>query len=204
MNHSVSHKRVAILVADGFEQVEFTKPKQALEEAGAEAVVVSLKKQAIRGFNHHEPGDSFDVDMSVDEAAAADFDALMLPGGVMNPDLLRGNPKAVEFARSFFESHKPVFAICHGPQLLIEADVVEGRTLTSWPSVRSDLENAGAIWKDAPVVVDKGLVTSRKPDDIPDFNEKMLEELAEGKHPGQRAGGWTNRQVGQHPSQFGG
>src|SRR5690554_6170981 len=165
----LNNKRVAILVADGFEQVEFTEPRRALQDAGVETVVVSLKKQPIHGFNHHERADSFEVDQSLDEADPGEFDALLMPGGVMSPDELRGDQRAIDFTRAFFKAQKPVFAICRGPQLLISAGVVEGRTMTSWPSVRIDLENAGAHWRDEAVVVDQGLVTSRKPDDIPRF-----------------------------------
>ena len=187
MNDSVKNKRVAILVADGFEQVEFTQPKKALEDAGAETVVVSIKKDRVQGFNHSEPADWFDVDMSVDEAREGDFNALLIPGGIINPDMLRGHEGAVAFARSFFQARKPVFAICHGPQVLITAGVVEGRDMTSYKTVRVDLENAGANWQDASVVVDNGLVTSRNPDDISDFNAKIIEELGEGRHAAQHA-----------------
>lgn len=187
MLQNASNKRVAILVADGFEQVEFTGPKKALEDAGAETVVVSPQMGSVQGMNHAEKGDLFESDMAVDDAAREDFDALLLPGGVLNPDTLRGDERCVAFARSFFEQGKPVFAICHGPQLLITAGVVKGRTLTSYPTVRVDLENAGARWVDESVVVDEGLVTSRNPDDIPDFNAKIIEELLEGVHTGQHA-----------------
>lgn len=185
MDTQISHvngKKVAILVTNGFEQSEFTEPRQALLEAGVTVTVVSLESGEIQGMHHDRAGDRFPVDVTVAEASSSDYDALLLPGGVMNPDTLRGDEKAVAFAREFFHASKPVFAICHGPQLLITADVVKGRTMTSFKTVRVDLENAGARWLDQPVVVDKGLVTSRTPDDIPDFNSKMLEELAEGRH----------------------
>jgi protease I len=178
-------RRVAVLVADGFEQVELTKPMEALRDAGADAVIVSPADGKVKGWKHTEWGDQFDVDVKLDDANADDFDALVLPGGQMNPDNLRVNQKAVEFARSFFEAGKPVAAICHGLWLLVEADVVRGRTVTSWPSIRTDLENAGAKWVDRSVVVDSGLVTSRKPDDLADFNRKMVEEIGEGVHAGQ-------------------
>ena len=173
--------KIAILVTDGFEQVELTSPKQALEGAGAETTIVSLKDGKIQGYHHDEKGDAFDVDMTVDDAKVEDFDGLMLPGGVKNPDTLRMNQKAVAFVKGFFDANKSVAAICHGPWTLVEADVVRGRTVTSWPSIRTDLKNAGAKVVDREVVVDNGLVTSRKPDDLPAFNAKMVEELAEQK-----------------------
>lgn len=187
MTYDLHGKKVAVLATDGFEEVELTKPLEALRGAGAEALVVSIHDGEITGWNHHERGDAIPVDLTVDEAQPEDFDALMLPGGVMNPDSLRTNTRAVRFVRSFFEAGKPVAAICHGPQMLIEADVVRGRKLTSFPSVKTDLINAGANWVDQPVVTDQGLVTSRKPDDIPQFNAKMLEEIAEGIHAGQHS-----------------
>jgi protease I len=185
--HNLSGKRVAILVADGFEQVELDQPRAALNSAGALTQVVSPAKGQAKGVNHDQPAAGVKVDVALDSAKAGDFDALLLPGGVMNPDSLRQEKKAVEFVRAFFESGKPVAAICHGPQVLIEAGVVRGRKLTSYPSVKTDLRNAGAEWVDEVVVVDNGLVTSRKPDDIPRFNEKMLEEIAEGVHEHQHA-----------------
>lgn len=184
-NHNQSQlagKKVATLVASGFEQVEFTKPRDALVEAGVEVTVVSLKPGKIQGMNHDKPADQFPVDLVVSDAKSADYDALFVPGGVMNPDALRGDEEAVAFVREFFDASKPVFAICHGPQVLITADVVNGRDMTSYKTVRVDLENAGANWMDESVVVDQGLVTSRNPDDIPDFIDKMLEELGEGRH----------------------
>ena len=178
-------KKVAILVTDGFEQVEMTKPRQALQEAGAETKIVSPKSGQIQGMHHADKGDKFDVDISLDEARPDEFDALMIPGGLMNPDQLRSTSEALEFTRHFFKEHKPVAAICHGPWVLIDAGVVRGRRLTSWPAIKTDVKNAGAHWVDEEVVVDNGLVTSRKPDDIPAFNEKMIEEFCEGKHAGQ-------------------
>jgi protease I len=181
-NHDLSGKRVAILVADGFEQVELDGPRKALDEAGATTQVISPAKGQVKGMNHDKPAAGAKVDVPLDQARPDDYDALMLPGGVMNPDTLRQEKKAVEFVQAFFKAKKPVAAICHGPQVLIEADVVRGRKMTSYPSVKTDLKNAGATWVDEVVVVDNGLVTSRKPDDIPRFNEKMLEEIAEGVH----------------------
>ena len=160
--------------------------KQALEQAGAQTHVISLKSGNIQGFNHHDKGDQIPVDVAIDSANPNDYDALVLPGGALNPDQLRTNSRAVEFVKSFFEAGKPVAAICHAPWMLIEAGVVKGRRLTSWPSLQTDLRNAGATWVDQEVVVDKGLVTSRNPDDLPAFNSKMIEEFAEGKHEEQR------------------
>ncbi|MEP6808990.1 MAG: type 1 glutamine amidotransferase domain-containing protein [Chthoniobacterales bacterium] len=180
-------KKVAILVASGFEQVEMTKPRAALEEAGAETTIVSPKAGQIQGMNHADKGDKFDVELELDSAKAGDFDALLIPGGLMNPDELRSTPKALEFAKHFFKAGKPVAAICHAPWVLIDADVVRGRTLTSWPAIQTDVKNAGGTWVDEEVVVDNGLVTSRRPDDIPAFNRKMVEEFAEGKHEQQSA-----------------
>ncbi len=185
--HDLTDKIIAILVTDGFEQVEFTKPKEAVENAGAKVHVISLEGGKIQGFNHAEKADQFDVDKTVDSVNAADYDGLILPGGVHNPDTLRTNEKAVSFVRDFFTQHKPVAAICHGPWTLIEAGVVKGRTVTSWPSLKTDLENAGATWVDEEVHVDQGLVTSRNPDDIPAFCAKAVEEFAEGKHKLQTA-----------------
>jgi len=182
VNERVKGRKVAILVANGFEQSEFTEPRQALDDAGAVTTVVSLDHGPIHGMHHHTLGDHFLVDKTIDEVSADDFDALLIPGGVANPDSLRGNDDAVAFARAFVEAGKPTFAICHGPQVLITAGVVKGRTMTSYKTVRIDLENAGANWVDKSVVVDEGLVTSRNPKDIPDFNAKILEELAEGRH----------------------
>jgi len=180
MPGELNGKRIAILVADGFEQVEMTKPKAALEEAGARTEVVSPSRGEVQAWRHFDKGDKFPVDVPLDTANPKDYDALLLPGGVANPDQLRGIPKAVDFAKQFFEAGKPVAAICHGPWLLVEADVVRGRSVTSWPSLRTDLKNAGANWIDQEVVADNGLVTSRKPDDIPAFNRKMIEEFRQG------------------------
>ena len=174
--------RVAILATDGFEQVELTDPKEALEREGAVTHIISPKADEIKGWKHTEWGDRFPVDASLDEADPHEYDALLLPGGVMNPDKLRMEPNAVDFVRHFVDSGKPVAAICHGPWTLIEAGALPGRTVTSYPSIKSDLINAGALWVDREVVVDSGLVTSRKPDDLPAFNAKMIEEFAEGKH----------------------
>ncbi len=187
MAKKLDGRRVAVLVDNGFEQVEMTSPMEALREAGAEPIVVSPQRERVKGWKHTEWGDTFDVDVHLDSARADDFDALVLPGGQMNPDNLRLNRTAVDFVRAFFEAGKPVAAICHGPWLLVEADVARGRRVTSWPSIRTDLRNAGADWVDEPVVVDSGLVTSRKPDDLPQFNRKMVEEIAEGVHAGQHA-----------------
>ena len=170
--------KVAILVADGFEQSELIKPKRGLEAAGAWTTVVSPARKTVQGWNHDEKGDECPVDVALDEAVADNYDALVLPGGVMNPDQLRTIPHAVSFIKAFFDAGKPVAAICHGPWTLIEADVVKGRTMTSWPSLKTDLRNAGATWVDRDVVNDRGLITSRKPDDIPAFNQAMIEELA--------------------------
>lgn len=167
-------KKVAILVADGFEQVELTEPRKALDEAGARTQIVSPVKGEVQGWKHFDKSDHFKVDVPLDSASAEEFDALLLPGGVANPDQLRTNPKAVAFVKSFFDAGKPVAAICHGPWTLIEADVVRGRQMTSWPSLKTDLTNAGAHWRDEEVVEDNGLVSSRKPQDIPAFNQKML------------------------------
>lgn len=181
-------KRVAILATDGFEQQELLEPRAALEKAGAKTAVVAPKSGSIRGWNHDDWGDKVKVDIPLERARSADFDALLLPGGVMSPDELRRDARAVELIREFFLAGKPVAAICHGPWLLVEAGVVRERTLTSWPSLRTDIRNAGGRWTDREVVVDAGLVTSRKPDDIPAFNRRMIEEFAEGAHEGQRVG----------------
>jgi len=186
MNEQLRGRTVAILVADGFEQVELTEPKAALEEAGARARIVSPADGRVKGWKHTEWGDSFHVDVKLEDADCGDYDALLLPGGVMNPDKLRLEEKAISFIRGFIKAGKPVAAICHGPWTLIDAEAVRGRTLTSWPSLKTDLTNAGANWVDQEVVVDNGIVSSRKPDDLPAFNRKMIEEFAEGKHAGQR------------------
>lgn len=186
MSQQLNGKKIAILVAHGFEQVELTEPKQALEQAGAQTHIVSPEQGQVKGWQHTEWGDQFPVDVPLNQASADDYDALLLPGGVMNPDHLRRNQQALQFVRSFFEAGKPVAAICHGPWTLIDAGLVEGRKMTSYESIQSDLKNAGAQWVDQEVVVDQGLVTSRKPDDIPAFNRKMIEEFAEGRHEQQR------------------
>lgn len=174
-------RRVAILLTDGFEQVEMTEPRQALETAGAEAQLVSSKTE-VQGYHHDKPGDQFPVDMPLAKAKADQYDALLLPGGVANPDALRIDKQAVAFVQAFVDAGKPIAAICHGPWTLIETSAVKGRRMTSWPSLRTDLKNAGAEWVDEEVVVDRGLVTSRKPDDLPAFNRKMIEEFSEGSH----------------------
>ncbi|HEX5514775.1 MAG TPA: type 1 glutamine amidotransferase domain-containing protein [Gammaproteobacteria bacterium] len=186
MPQDLNGKKVAILVADGFEQVEMTEPRRALNEAGAETILVSPADGKVKGWNHTEWGSQFKVDLPLQQADAEDFDALLLPGGVINPDRLRLQPKAIEFVREFFEAGKPIAAICHGPWTLIDADAVRGRTVTSWPSLKTDLKNAGAHWVDQETVSDHGLVTSRKPDDIPAFNRAMIEEFAKGVQKRQR------------------
>jgi protease I len=184
---NLSGKKIAILSTDGFEQVELTEPKKALEEAGAKTEVISPHGGEIKGWKSTDWGDKVKVDRELKTVNADDYDALLLPGGVMNPDKLRMDPAAVSFVKKFFDAGKPVAAICHGPQLLIEAGVVKGRKLTSWPSLKTDLKNAGAEWTDQPVIVDRNLTTSRKPDDIPEFNRAMIEqfsgvEMMAGRH----------------------
>ena len=179
-------KRVAIVAADMVEQVELVEPRKALDEAGAQTDLISLKPGEIQGFNHFDPADKLKVDRTIEEVDASEYDALMVPGGVGNPDQLRGDENVVSFVRDFFEAGKPVAAICHAPWVLVEAGVVEGRKLTSWPTLQTDIRNAGGNWVDQEVVVDQGLVTSRRPDDIPAFNQKMIEEFAEGVHAAQR------------------
>jgi protease I len=181
-------KRVAFLATDMVEQVELTEPWKAVKEAGATPELVSLEEGEIQGFNHYDKGDTFKVDRTVEEASEEDYDGLVLPGGVANPDFLRADENAVRFVRSFFEAGKPVAAICHGPWTLVEADVVRDRKLTSWPSLQTDIRNAGGNWVDEEVVVDNGLVSSRKPDDLPAFCAKLAEEICEGEHAGQKAG----------------
>lgn len=178
MAEIIKNLRVAILATEGFEQPELIDTRKGLDEAGAGTQVISPKTGKIRAWNRTDWGEEVAVDVVLDEAKPEDFDALLLPGGVINPDKLRMIPKAVEFVKSFFAQGKPVAAICHGPILLIEADVVRGRTLTSWPSIKTDIRNAGGHWVDREVVVDDGLVTSRKPEDIPAFNGKMIELFA--------------------------
>jgi protease I len=181
-------KTVAFLATDGVEQVELTEPWKKVEEEGGTPQLVSLESGEIQGFNHLDKGDTFSVDKTVQEASESDFDGLVLPGGVANPDFLRADEDAVGFVRSFFESQKPVAVICHGPWTLVEADVVRGRRITSWPTLQTDIRNAGGDWVDEEVVVDNGLVSSRKPDDLPAFCAKMAEEICEGRHEGQKAG----------------
>jgi len=187
MSDQLQGKRIAILVAnEGVEQVELTSPSDALREAGADLDLLAPDEDEIQAFNHLDKGDTFTPDKAVGEADPDDYDGLVLPGGVANPDQLRTDTDAVQFVRAFFEAGKPVGAICHGPWTLINAGVVEGRTLTSWPSLQADLRNAGAEWVDEAVHVDQGLVSSRRPDDLEAFNAKIVEELAEGVHEGQR------------------
>jgi protease I len=185
MANKLQGKRIAFLATDMVEQVELTGPWEALQDEGAELELVSIEEGEIQGFNHYDKADTFKVDRTVEEANASDYDALVLPGGVGNPDTLRTDENAVQFVRDFFEQGKPVGAICHAPWMLIEAGVVRDRTVTSWPSLTTDLRNAGANRVDKEVVVDNGLVTSRWPDDIPAFNKKLIEEFVEGRHEQQ-------------------
>ncbi|MDN3564026.1 type 1 glutamine amidotransferase domain-containing protein [Paeniroseomonas aquatica] len=182
MAGELNGRSVAVLATDGVEQVELTEPVKALKAAGAKVVVVAPKPGTIQGWNHMDKGDAIPVDQALDQVDPAGFDALLLPGGVVNPDQLRLEPKAIDFIRHFVQAKKPIAAICHGPWTLIDAGGVSGRRMTSWPSLKADLGNAGAQWEDSEVVTDRGLVTSRKPDDIPAFNRKMIEEFAEGRH----------------------
>jgi protease I len=186
MANELNGKRIAFLATDGVEQVELTEPLRAVRDAGADVDLVSLGDE-FQGFNHLDKADSFRADRIVGQVSATDYDGLVLPGGVANPDALRMDASAVAFVHDFFEQRKPVGVICHGPWTLIEAEVVRNRTITSWPSLRTDLRNAGANWVDEQVVVDEGLVSSRKPDDLPAFCAKVVEEFAEGRHAGQRA-----------------
>lgn len=185
MGTPLKQKKVAVLVADGFEQIELTSPIEALEQAGAQVDIISLHSGKVRGWQKTDWGDEFDVAKTVSEADPQDYDALTLPGGVLNPDTLRKNADAVSFVNHFMESGKPIASLCHGPQVLIETNALKGRKMTSYASVKTDLQNAGADWIDKEVVVDQGLVTSRGPDDLPAFNKKMVEEFCEGKHPRQ-------------------
>src|SRR3954463_2672552 len=178
----LSGKKVAIITENGFEEVELTSPKKALEEAGATVHIVSPQKEKVKAWNHDHWSIELPVDVNVSDADPADYDALVIPGGVLNPDQMRVNEDCVEFAKDFLRSGKPVAAICHGPQLLIETGMLQGRNMTSFKSVRTDLENAGVIWEDKEVVVDHGLVTSRSPKDLDAFNRKMVEEIREGIH----------------------
>ena len=185
MTERLTDKRVAFLATDGVEQIELTEPWKAVEAEGGSPELVSLENGEIQGFEHLDHGDRFSVDRTVSEASASDYDGLVLPGGVANPDFLRADEDAVRFVRDFFEAGKPVAAICHAAWMLVEADVVNGRTLTSFPSVRTDVRNAGGNWVDEEVVVDAGLVTSRRPDDLPAFCDKLVEEICEGRHKDQ-------------------
>ncbi len=191
MTQSLEGKRIAFLATDGVEQSELEQPWHELQKAGATVELLSVHKGAIQAVRHMDKGDTFEVDRLVGDADASDYDGLVLPGGVANPDTLRANDKAVRFVRQFFEQSKPVAAICHGPWTLIEADVVRGRTITSWPSLKTDVKNAGGQWVDEEVHVDQGLVTSRKPDDLPAFCAKAIEEFAEGPHMRRRQAGAT-------------
>jgi protease I len=187
MGEELKGRKIAFLAGDGVEQVELTEPWKALEGAGAQVELVSIESGSIQGFEHLDKGKKFTVDRTVSDVNAADYDGLVLPGGVANPDFLRTVDDAVKFTRQFFEQGKPVAAICHAPWTLVEAGVVDGRTLTSWPSLQTDIRNAGGKWVDEEVVVDSGLVTSRKPDDLPAFCAKAIEEFAEGRHSEQAA-----------------
>jgi protease I len=182
MTKQLEGKRVAVLVADGFEQVEMTEPRKALDQAGAKTTLISLEGGKVQGFNHDKPGDAFPVEKTIDSVSANDYDALLLPGGVANPDRLRINQRAVAFVKAFADAGKPIASICHGPWTLVEAGVLRGKTLTSWPSLKTDIQNAGGTWVDEEVHNHHGLITSRKPADIPAFNRKMIEEFAEGRH----------------------
>lgn len=195
MNQNLNGKRVAILVADGFEQVELTEPRQALDQAGAKTEIVSPVQGKVKGWQHTKWGDEFPVDTSLDSANAGNYDALLLPGGVMNPDHLRRSEKAVQFVKHFWDAGKPIAAICHGPWMLAEAGIANGTRLTSFHSIKTDMKNAGADWVDEEVVTDNGLVTSRGPDDIPAFNRKMIEEIAEGRHDHHRESVFAGKQM---------
>ena len=179
--------KIAILATDGFEQSELTEPRQALRDAGADTEIVSPKQGRLRGWNHKEWGDEVSVDQGLEDADPKDYDALLLPGGVLNPDALRMLPPAVAFVKAFFDADKPVAAICHGPWTVVECGAARGRRMTSWPSLKTDLKNAGAHWVDKEVVVDQGIVSSRKPDDLPAFCKKMVEEFKEGRHQQRHA-----------------
>ena len=187
MADKLQGKRVAFLATDMVEQVELTEPWKAVKDAGGTPELVSLEEGEIQGFNHYDRADTFKVDRTVEEARAEDYDALVIPGGVGNPDTMRTDENAVQLVRDFFEQGKPVAVICHGPWMLVEAGVVRGRKVTSWPSLQTDIRNAGGDWVDQAVVVDDGLVTSRKPDDLPAFNEKIVEEFGESRHEQQAA-----------------
>lgn len=184
---NLNRKRVAILATNGFEESELREPKKALENAGAEVHIISDASGTIKGWSDGNWSNTYNVDKTLDNVNQSDYNALVLPGGVINPDILRRNKSAVQFVKSFFENHKPVAAICHGPWLLAEADVLKGRKITSFSSIKTDMINAGANWVDEEVVVDEGLVTSRSPKDLPAFNDKLVEEVYEGKHEEQTA-----------------
>jgi protease I len=181
----LSGKKIAFIATDMVEEVELTEPWKAVEDAGATPELLSIKSGEIQAFNHYDKSKKYPVDKEISAARMDDYDALVIPGGVGNPDTMRMNDDAVEFVRSFFEAGKPVAVICHGPWMLVEADVVRGRTVTSWPSLQTDIRNAGGVWVDEEVHVDRGLVTSRKPDDLPAFCTKLVEEFAEGVHERQ-------------------
>jgi protease I len=185
MANELNGKRIAFIAADGVEQVELTEPWKAVEQAGGRPELISIKPGKIQGVNHMDKADTFPVDRTFDEASPDEYDGLVVPGGVANPDFERMHPPAVDFVRRFVTQGKPTAVICHGPWMLVEADVVRGRTLTSWPSLKTDIRNAGGTWVDEQVHVDRGLVTSRKPDDLPAFCAKLVEEIAEGSHAGR-------------------
>jgi protease I len=189
MAQKLDGRRVAILATDGVEEVEYTEPRSAVEQAGARVELISIKPGRIQAVQHTDKSNTYPVDRTVDQANPDEYDALLLPGGVANPDKLRTDQRAVAFVKSFVDAGKPVGAICHGPWTLVEADAVRGRTLTSWPSLRTDLRNAGATWVDEQVHAEHGLVTSRKPDDLPAFCAKVVEEFAEGRHQAGLTGG---------------
>jgi deglycase len=186
-NATLEGKRIAIIAADMVEQVELVQPRKALDEAGAQTELISMEPGTIQGFDHFDPADEFPVDHAIDEVDASDYDALMIPGGVGNPDQMRGDQRMVQFTRDFVDQGKPIAAICHAPWMLVEAGIVGGHTVTSWPSLRTDIHNAGGAWVDEEVVEDSGILTSRKPADIPAFNEKMIELFASGT--GSKSGG---------------
>jgi protease I len=185
MANRLEGKKVAFIATDGVEQVELTEPWKAVEKEGGTPELIALESGEIQGFEHLDKGDTFPVDKTAADARSEDYDGLVLPGGVANPDFLRTDADVVRLVREFFKAGKPVAAICHGPWTLVEADVVRGRTLTSWPSLRTDIRNAGGHWVDEEVRVDAGLVTSRKPDDLPAFCDKAVEEICEGRHEQQ-------------------
>jgi protease I len=187
MDQKLAGKKIAVLATNGFEQSELLRPKQALEQAGAKVDVISPESGPIRGWDHKQWGQELKVDRNIADVKAEEYDGLLLPGGVMNPDQLRMNPKAVQLVRAFFDRGKPIAAICHAPWLLVEANVLKGLKVTSWPSLQTDIRNAGGEWVDQECVTDRGVVTSRKPDDIPAFNEKAIEEFAEGKTAAHRS-----------------